>query len=226
MKHLINKFKRNRIIKYYKKIGISIGNNLRIFDPKNVLIDTQNPKLISIGDNVMITRGVIILTHDYSWAVLSKVYNKMYGNIGTVKIGNNCFIGMNSIVLKNTEIGDNVIIGAGSVVSGKIESNSVYCGVPARKIMSLDEYNNKIENNQIKDIKNVFSFIKNNSKSEISENDFFEYFYLYKNYEDLSEREKKQIDVINNKEIVINYKKNKKYNSFSELVNLLTKTKK
>ena len=36
--------------------------------------------------------------------------------------------------------GNNVIIGAGSVVKGNVESNSVYAGVPARKIMDYDKY--------------------------------------------------------------------------------------
>lgn len=54
------------------------------------------------------------------------------------------FIGMRSITLQGTTIGDNVIIGAGSVVFGKVESNSVYAGNPARKICSLDEHRDKL----------------------------------------------------------------------------------
>lgn len=53
---------------------------------------------------------------------------------------------MNSIVLMGANIGDNVIIGAGSVVSGKIEKNSVYAGNPARKICSLDEHYQRLQN--------------------------------------------------------------------------------
>lgn len=59
-------------------------------------------------------------------------------------IGNNVFIGMRSIILQGANIGDNVIIGAGSVVSGKVESNSVYAGNPAKKICSLEEHKNKL----------------------------------------------------------------------------------
>ncbi len=88
--------------------------------------------MIKIGNNVRITRGCILLTHDYSWSVLAGVYGEILGGIGYLDIGDNVFIGMNSIILKNTSIGDNVVIGAGSVVSGKIECNSVYAGNPAR----------------------------------------------------------------------------------------------
>ena len=55
-----------------------------------------------------------------------------------LKIGNNVFSGMYAIILKGTTIGDNVIIGAGSVVNGRVESNSVYAGVPAKKMVLLN----------------------------------------------------------------------------------------
>ena len=46
----------------------------------------------------------------------------------TIEIGDNVFIGMNSIILMGSHIGNNVIIGAGSVVSGNIPDNSVVGG--------------------------------------------------------------------------------------------------
>ena len=60
-------------------------------------------------------------------------------------IGNNVFIGMRSIILAGANIGDNVIIGAGSVVTGIVESYSVYAGNPAKKICSLEEYKKKLK---------------------------------------------------------------------------------
>ena len=130
-------------IKYLKRKGITIGKGVRFFDPDSTTIDIQNPHMLRIGNSVRITKGVTILTHDYSWSVLAGVYGECLGGTGIVKVGDNVFIGMHSIVLKDTEIGDNVIIGAGSVVKGRIESNSVYAGIPAKKIMSLDDYYKK-----------------------------------------------------------------------------------
>ena len=52
----------------------------------------------------------------------------MLGSSGKVTIGNNCFIGMNTVILKGTTIGDNVIIVAGSILRGKYLSNSVIAG--------------------------------------------------------------------------------------------------
>ena len=58
-------------------------------------------------------------------------------------IGNNVFIGADSIVLCNTKIGDNVIVGAGSVVTNDLPSNGVYAGNPAKYIYSFEEYKKK-----------------------------------------------------------------------------------
>jgi len=57
------------------------------------------------------------------------------------KIGNNCLVGMGSIILGYTEIGDNVVIGAGTMITQhkKIPSNSLVYGNPAQIIRALRE---------------------------------------------------------------------------------------
>lgn len=101
-------------------------------------IDSSWPWLISVGDDVTLSTGVKLLAHDAS-TVKAGAHTK----IGIVEIGNNVFIGANSIVLCNTRIGDNVIIGAGSVVTHDIPSNSVYAGNPAKYICSFDKFRKK-----------------------------------------------------------------------------------
>ena len=59
--------------------------------------------------------------------------------IKPVSIGENVFIGCNSIILKGATIGDNTTIGAGSVVSGTIPANCIAAGNPARVIKRLDD---------------------------------------------------------------------------------------
>ncbi len=98
---------------------------------------------IEIGDNVQITKDCIILGHDYSYSVCAKALDIVPRQQKITKIGNNVFLGMRSIILMGAEIGDNTIIGAGSVVHGKIESDSVYAGNPAKKIASLNRYMEK-----------------------------------------------------------------------------------
>ena len=136
-------------IKYLRKIGAQIGEDVVIFAPHRATVDNQNPHMLEIGNHVMMSGLVTILTHDYSWSVLKYRYACICGNQRKTSIGNNVFIGWGATVLGGTTIGDNVIIGAGSVVSGNVESDSVYAGNPAKKIMSLGEFYEKRKNKQL-----------------------------------------------------------------------------
>ena len=120
-----------------------IGKRTTIFNSPNVFIDESRPWMIEIGDDVQITRGVVILTHGYDWSVLKGKYGEVLGSAGKVKIGNNVFVGMNTVILKGVTIGNNVIIGAGSLVNKDIPDNCVAAGNPARVIMSLEDYHEK-----------------------------------------------------------------------------------
>lgn len=154
-------------VKRLRRNGIEIGEGSIFFDPKSTIVDAQNPKLIKIGRNVRVTAGCKILSHDFSWSVIGGIYGQVLGAVGTVNIGDNVFIGMNTVILRNTDIGDNVIIGAGSVVTGKVDSNSVYAGVPAKKIMTIEEFYKKRLSNVKKDIENITKHINMNDKKEI-----------------------------------------------------------
>jgi acetyltransferase-like isoleucine patch superfamily enzyme len=106
-------------------------------------------ELITLGDRVVISSNVRFLTHDYSFTTgliaLNEKPENDIGILGPIKIGNNVFIGMNSIILPGTLIGDNVIIGAGSVVRGIVESDSVICGNPAVKLSDIQSHTKKIK---------------------------------------------------------------------------------
>lgn len=119
-----------------KNNGLIVGENL--FLGAGTFIDPSHCFLISIGNNVTLSSNVHILAHDAS------TKNKLgYTKIGKVKIGDNVFIGANSIVLPNVSVGDNSIIGAGSVVSKDIPPNEVWAGNPAKKIITTDMYYEK-----------------------------------------------------------------------------------
>jgi serine acetyltransferase len=61
-----------------------------------------------------------------------------------VKVGNNVFIGVNSIIMPGVIIEDNCLIAAGSVVTKSIPAGSVVAGNPARIISKFDDYKNKV----------------------------------------------------------------------------------
>ena len=97
--------------------------------------------MIEIGENVEITEGVRLLTHDGGVKVpmlMGLVENADL--FGRIRIRNNVFIGMNAIVLPGIEFGNNVIVGAGSIVTRSIPDNSVVCGNPAHILCTVEEY--------------------------------------------------------------------------------------
>lgn len=143
---MLNKLKKlfkttnESLIRDLREKGAVIGENTVFFSPENVKIDFGKAFLIRIGNYCKITNGVTIIAHDYSRSVPRLAYGENVGGSAPVTIGNNCFIGMNSIVLMGTTIGDNCIISAGSVVKGTFPENVVIAGNPAKVICTLDEF--------------------------------------------------------------------------------------
>jgi len=121
---------------YLRRQGVRIGRNSVLLYPS--YIDPRTPYLVEIGNDVVISLNVTILTHDASTAFAGDLIK-----VGRVRILDHCFIGMNSTILCNVTIGPNCIVGANAVVSGDIPENSVYAGNPARFICSTEEYISK-----------------------------------------------------------------------------------
>ena len=63
-----------------------------------------------------------------------------------MKVGNNVFVGADTVILPSVTIGNNVIIGAHSTVTHDITDNSVVVGSPAKIFVRLDEYLGKEKN--------------------------------------------------------------------------------
>ena len=111
----------------------------------NCLISTfslDQPRLISLGNNVTLAAGAVLLNHDYSVQVLRNLHpDTKLDKVGPIIIGNNVFVGAGTIVLPNCVIEDNTIIAAGSVLTGKrYQSGFVWGGIPAKPIMSIEDY--------------------------------------------------------------------------------------
>ena len=121
-------------------LGMKVGKNYHRLN--GVILDPAHCWLIEIGDNVTMAPRVHVLAHD-----ASTIHYLGYAKIGRVVIGNNVFIGADSIILPNVHIGDNVVIGANSTVSQDLEGGFVYAGSPARKLCSIGSF---IEKNKKK----------------------------------------------------------------------------
>lgn len=132
-------------IAFAKYLGVNVGLDCRFLGISKSTFGSE-PYLISIGNHVTLTGGIRFITHDGGVWVLREKYPKI-DCFGKITIGNNVFIGLNSVIMPNSIIGDNIVIGAGSLVRGVLEKDTVYAGVPVRKIMTIDEYESKILKN-------------------------------------------------------------------------------
>lgn len=213
-------------IDHLRKIGVEIGEDCTIYSPKNTVIDEQYPWMISIGNNVRITEGVIILTHDYSWSVLKRLNvdgnsGAILGASGKVNIGDNVFIGMNTVILRNVNIGDNVIIGAGSIVSKDCESGWVYAGNPAKKIITVEDFYKKRKEKQLEEAKELAVAYKERYNKYPEQDVFHEYFMLFCDQDSLDDCFKEKIKLCTNSDESLDYMKQNKpiFKNYDEFLN-------
>jgi maltose O-acetyltransferase len=96
---------------------------------------------VKIGDNCQMAPNVAIYTAGHPIHPDSR--NSAYEYGIEVTIGNNCWIGGNSVICPGVHIGDNVIIGAGSVVTKDIPDWSIAAGNPCRVIRKITEEDRK-----------------------------------------------------------------------------------
>jgi acetyltransferase-like isoleucine patch superfamily enzyme len=126
-------------VKYAKYLGVSVGENCRIYTKDF----GSEPFLITIGNHVTVTSGVTFITHDGSGWLFSDERGRRY-YYSPIKIGNNVFIGVNTIIMPGVKIEDNVIVAAGSIITKSIPSNSIVGGVPAKIIGSTFQFRSKV----------------------------------------------------------------------------------
>ena len=107
------------------RIKIGSGNYFN----RNLMIDACG--YVEIGDNNMFGADVYIAdsNHTFGGGVAP---HKLPMDVGKVRIGNNCWIGAQVIILKDVELGDGCVVGAGAVVTQRFPAGSVIAGVPAK----------------------------------------------------------------------------------------------
>lgn len=103
--------------------GVGVGNNNQIVSHHK----------IEIGDNTIIGPNVMIFDYNHRFDFESGVKHRSF-DVGEIIIGNNCWLGAGSIILKGVHIGDNVVVAAGCVVTKDVPERSIVAGVPAKII--------------------------------------------------------------------------------------------
>lgn len=113
--------------------NISIGDNFYAnFDC--TILDVNK---VNIGNNVFFAPRVCLYTAGHP--IDKDVRNTQLEYGKPIKIGNDVWIGGNSVVLPGVTIGSNVVIGAGSIVNKDIPDNVVACGNPCKVIRKINE---------------------------------------------------------------------------------------
>lgn len=97
---------------------------------------------VKIGDNCQFAPNVSIYTAGHP--VHPDTRNTMYEYGIEVNIGDNVWIGGNTVVCPGVNIGSNVVIGAGSVVTKDIPEWSIAAGNPCKVIRKITEEDRKL----------------------------------------------------------------------------------
>lgn len=152
----------NKLIELLKAYLKKFSSNTAIFMSKNKIYNGFNignwsyghPKVYSWGEGASLkigkfcsfADGVTILLggeHRLDWITTypfseffekAKLFKGHPKSKGDVIIGNDVWIGMNTLILSGVEIGDGAVIGAGSVVFKNVEPYSIVGGNPAKLI--------------------------------------------------------------------------------------------
>lgn len=133
--------------KYIKKIGVNCKGKFRMYGNPYGHFGTE-PWIITLGNNVHITKNVEFITHDGATLLFRDKHQKLEIT-KPISVGDNVYIGVNTIILPGVTIGSNVIIGAGSIVTKNIPDNSVAVGVPAKVVKSIEEYYEKAKHDSL-----------------------------------------------------------------------------
>ena len=107
-----------------------LGNNISIHENCNIGCKGG----LSVGDNVMISQGVSILTTEHDYLQLAIPMRDAPIILKSVSIGNDVWIGAHAVITSGVKVGQGSVIGAGCVVTKDIPSWSIAVGVPARII--------------------------------------------------------------------------------------------
>jgi acetyltransferase-like isoleucine patch superfamily enzyme len=121
-------------------INVSIGDYSYISGPINYIESAHIGKFCSIARQTVIGVG----DHNYNWVTTHPIIvSKNYGfiehtNLAPQKappiIGNDVWIGINSVISRGVTIGDGAVIAAGAIVTKNVEPYSIVGGTPAKHI--------------------------------------------------------------------------------------------
>lgn len=146
LKKILYRFRGIQDIEALIDDGMIIGE--RFWCGDDCSFDSSFCWLITIGNNVTFSNRVQLIAHDAS------IHDFVFKTkIGKIVIDDYAFIGARSLILPGVHIGTGAVVAAGSLVNKDIPPGEVWGGVPARKIMTRENLEDKSNDLQYKKFK-------------------------------------------------------------------------
>lgn len=125
----VENFEKDCVLYHYKEFGdkLIIGKFCSIGENVQFMMNAANHNLNSITTYPF--TAILDSDTNVNQKHLSELPNK-----GDTVIGNDVWIGMNSLIMPGVHIGDGAIIGANSVVAKNVQPYSIVAGNPIREI--------------------------------------------------------------------------------------------
>jgi len=101
--------------------SVTIGNNVLF----NNYCSLNCLGKIEIGDNTWFGEGVRLYDHNHKFKDKKMPFTEQGFSIGEIKIGANCWIGANTVILQNVVIEDNCVIGANNLIYKSVPANTI-----------------------------------------------------------------------------------------------------
>lgn len=129
--NLIKKHMLRSKLRKLKRAGLQVGKGTLLYPEFDSF--GSEPFLIRIGENCIVAKGVKFITHDGAVRVINNKDGKgtIRNKFGKIDIGDNVYIGENSIIMMNVSIGSNAYILPGSVVYRDVPGSFAAGGNPA-----------------------------------------------------------------------------------------------
>lgn len=106
--------------------GVRLGNRVEI----NNFSIVNGTGGVDIGDDTLIGPGVRIISYQHRYAAGQTIRSQPTEG-KPIRIGRDCWIGANAVLLAGVTVGDGAVVAAGAIVTKDVPSGAIVAGVPA-----------------------------------------------------------------------------------------------
>lgn len=139
LRRVINKARIDR----FKRMGLDLHPDASLVDVPDF---GSEPWLISIGPFARISGQVAFITHDgASWVYRDRPEWAGLRRFGRVVVKERAFVGYRATLLPGVTVGERAVVAAGAVVAKDVPPGVIVGGVPAKPLMTVEEWIEKLK---------------------------------------------------------------------------------